>query len=89
MSATDEIFRLIQLANHPETDGEHFRVFMESARNRIEDLEKQGIDCRTAQRHLRTTREALQWILENHHEGAGEFEGRVYAALVATMPPEE
>lgn len=37
--ATDAIFGLIQSANHPETDGEHFRALMENARNGVEALE--------------------------------------------------
>jgi hypothetical protein len=38
-SVTDVIFDTIRLANHPETDGEHFRALMESARNGVEALE--------------------------------------------------
>ncbi len=37
---TDKILSLITLANHPETDGEHFRAFMESVRNGVEALER-------------------------------------------------
>jgi hypothetical protein len=35
------IFHNIALANHPETDGEHFRALMESARNGVETLERE------------------------------------------------
>lgn len=38
---TNEIWREIELANHPETDGEHFNKFMQTARNKIVKLERE------------------------------------------------
>jgi hypothetical protein len=49
---TDKIFNTLALANHPETDGEHFRAFMEQARNGVESMEQ----------HLTVARDALDKI---------------------------
>ena len=50
---TEAIFNNIALANHPETDGEHFRAFMDSARKGVESLERERNEARAELKQLR------------------------------------
>lgn len=47
---TDAIWREIKLANHPETDGPHFYAFMETARQGVEQLERESATLAAALR---------------------------------------
>jgi len=52
---TDGIFKLITLANHPETDAEHSGDFMEKARSGVEALERKLNEAREALRESNHT----------------------------------
>lgn len=53
---TDQIFKTLYLASHPEADYEHHKAYQEAARIAVEDLEREADELR----------EALQRIEENN-----------------------
>ena len=80
---TDAIFSHIALANHPETDGEHFRAFMESARNGVEALEHQ----RNYARKILHDIEEIFLTMRPRHCGHPSMDGR-YPCWIVWLPKE-
>lgn len=57
---TDNIFMVIAMAVHPETDGEHFQEFMKTARNGVENLELEVASTRESKDRIAKRAEAIR-----------------------------
>ena len=67
---TEAIFRELALANHPETDIEHFRAFMQNARDGVEALERERDEARSA---LRISNMAIMRLNSELGQGGDDF----------------